>query len=103
MPDRLDQLLKLHAADPDDADVPYMIALEVAKTPDRDAALAWLDKAIATDPAHHYAYYQKGRLLAEKGDTAGARAAIEDGLARAQAAGQGKAASELQELLASLG
>jgi len=103
MSDRIDKLKQLHDADPADADVPYMIALEVAKTDDLPAALAWLDKAIATDADHFYAYYQKGRILGELGQPAPAAQAIEAGLARAQAAGDGKAASELQELRASLG
>ncbi len=100
--DRLAQLEKLHAADPADADVPYMIALEHAKTDRLDEALAWLDKAIATDPDHHYAYYQKGKLLAAQDKQADAKAALEAGLARAQAARHTKAASELAELLDTL-
>jgi len=102
MTDRLEKLHKLYAVDPDDADVPYMIALEIVKTGDTAQAITWLDKAITTDVDHHYAYYQKGRLLAEIGDTDAARAALEAGLKQAQAANHAKAAGELQELLATI-
>ena len=102
MADRLEQLLKLHAVDPADADVPYMIALEHAKAGAAGEAIAWLDKAITTDPGHLYAYYQKGRLLSEQGDTDAAKQAIQAGLQHAQTAGDAKAASELSELLASI-
>lgn len=95
---RLDQLTQLLAADPDDADVPYMIALEHAKADDPAAAVAWLDKALALDPGYHYAYFQKAKMLSAMGEDDDALAAVDAGIARATADGHAKALGELQEL-----
>ncbi|MEM7625123.1 MAG: tetratricopeptide repeat protein [Planctomycetota bacterium] len=103
MADRLEQLLKLHAADPDDADVPYMIALEHAKADDPAEAIAWLDRALALDPGYHYAYFQKAKMLSELGEDEDARAVLDQGIARASADGHAKAVGELEELKLSMG
>jgi hypothetical protein len=42
---------------------------------DLDAANGWIDAAIAQQPDAFYLYYQKARILAAKGDKAGAEAA----------------------------
>ncbi|HEY1847968.1 MAG TPA: DUF2911 domain-containing protein [Opitutaceae bacterium] len=42
---------------------------------DLDAASRWMDEAIAQQPDTFYLYYQKARVLAAKGDKAGAEAA----------------------------
>jgi hypothetical protein len=42
---------------------------------DLDKAAAWIDAAIAEQPDTFYLYYQKARILAKKGDSAGALAA----------------------------
>ncbi|MEM1209316.1 MAG: hypothetical protein AAGI54_08615 [Planctomycetota bacterium] len=99
---RMDQLLKLHAADPADAELCYMIGLEHGKTGALDDALAWLDKALAADPAFGYAYFQKGKHLMDVGRDADATAALDAGIAAARQAGDAKALGELQELRASI-
>lgn len=102
MADRLEQLLRLHAADPDDADVPYMIALEHGKTGNPADAITWFDKTIALDPDYHYAYYQKAKMLVQTGQNAAAADTIRQGIARATAANDTKAASELNDLLVAI-
>lgn len=102
MSDRLAQLEELHAADPADADVPYMIALEYAKAGDPQAAITWLDKALLLDPGYHYAYFQKARMFSELGEDDDAHAAVDAGIARATADNHHKAVGELQELKANL-
>ncbi|MEM0915875.1 MAG: hypothetical protein AAGK09_14870 [Planctomycetota bacterium] len=99
---RLDQLLKLHAADPADAELCYMIGLEHGNAGDLDDALAWLDKAIATDLAFGYAYFQKGKHLIDADREDDALAAIDAGIAAARDAGDAKALGELQELRESI-
>ncbi len=98
MSDRLDQLLKLHAADPRDADLPYMIALEHAKAGDATEAIGWLDKTLALDPHYHYAYFQKAKALDEEGEQPDAIAVLDEGIAKATQANDTKALGELQEL-----
>ncbi|MEM9252852.1 MAG: hypothetical protein AAGB29_10935 [Planctomycetota bacterium] len=99
---RMDQLLKLHAADPADAELCYMIGLEHGNAGDLDDALAWLDKAIATDPAFGYAYFQKGKQLIDADREDDALAAIDAGIAAARDAGDAKALGELQDLRESI-
>ncbi len=98
MSDRLDQLTKLLTIDPEDADVPYMIALEYAKADDPETAITWLDRALALDPRYHYAYFQKAKMLSEIGEEDDALAVIDAGIAQATADGHAKAVGELQEL-----
>ena len=103
MSDRLAQLHKLHEADPADADLPYMIGYEHGKAGDTADAIAWLDKALAIDPHHHYAYFQKAKMLDADGETADALAVIDQGIAMSREASDMKALGELQELRAALG
>lgn len=93
------KLTKLWEADPADADVAYMIALEHAKAGDVEEAVRWLDQAIALNTSYHYAYYQKGKLLGEAGRLDEGRAALQTGLKQAQCDGNAKAVGELQALL----
>ncbi len=101
MPDRLEQLEKLHAADPADADITYMIAMEHVKAGDYPSVITWLDKTLAIDANYLYAYYQKAKAQDALDDTPAARVTLELGLEKANAAGDGKAISELNELLTS--
>ena len=100
---RLDQLMKLRDADPADADVPYMIAQEHAKAGDHDAAVQWYDTCLASDPAYLYAYFHKAASLEALERDDDAIAALRDGLTRAQAAHDEKAAGEIGTYLAQLG
>jgi len=98
MTDRIDQLLKLHEADPNDPFGPYALAMEHAKAGRVDEAIAWLDKTLTIDEDHAYAWYHKARLLAEIGraDEAGHAAGL--GLDAAQRTGDAKTIEELTEL-----
>lgn len=102
MSDRLDKLLALHHADPHDADVLYMIALEHAKAQRHDDAVAWLDRTIAQDARYHYAYFQQAKSLSELGQLAKAKAVLTRGLKQARDDGNGKALGELSALLESM-
>ena len=102
MSDRLDKLMKMHEADPEDADLPYMIAMEHVKTDDHASVVAWLDKTLALDAAYHYAYYQKAKALSGLGDDEQAITVLQQGLETARAAGHEKAVNELLELKATL-
>ena len=98
MTDRLNTLEKMHAADPADADLPYMIAIEHANAERFDDAITWLDKTLALNAHYHYAYFQKAKMLSELGDDGAAVTILDEGIAKASAASDGKALGELQEL-----
>jgi tetratricopeptide (TPR) repeat protein len=103
MSDRLEQLKKLHEADPNDADLPYMIALEVGKSGETAEAIEWLDKTIALNAHYHYAYFQKAKMLDEEGEGAEALVTLDEGIKLATEAGNAKALGELQELRGMMG
>ena len=103
MPTRLEQLQKLHAADPDDADVTYMIAMEHANADDPavlPVVLDWLDKTLALDADYLYAYFQKAKAQSALGDNVAAVDTLKHGIEKARVAGDTKAVNELGELLA---
>lgn len=102
MSERLPQLQKLYEVDPNDPFLTYGIALEHAKAGDADEALSWLDRTIAIEPRYAYAYFQKGKLLADMDRTAEARTVLQDGIAQAREAGEAHAVEELTGLLESL-
>lgn len=99
----MEQLQKLHAADPSDADVLYMLAQEHAKAGRYDEAVAWYDRCLEADASYHYAFYHKARAQQSAGDDAGAIATLKAGFARARSAGDAKATSEIGAFLDELG
>lgn len=96
---RLDQLNRLLAADPNDADVMYMLAQEHAKSGDHAAAVQWYDRCLTASPAYHYAFFHKAKSQEAGGDIAAALATLREGRARAMRAGDAKASSELTAYL----
>lgn len=100
--ERIAQLQRLLAVEPDDAFCHYGIAQEYAKLGRFDEAIAHYDRAIAADPDYCYAYYHKARVHESDGETDAAVATARDGLARAQAVGDAKAIEEITALLDSL-
>lgn len=96
---RLEQLLRLHAADPADAFVLYGIAQEHSAAGRHEAALEWFDRCLAADPAYCYAYFHKARSLEALGRREEALAALREGSGAARAAGDGHAASEIAAFL----
>ena len=98
MSERLAKLMKILAADPADPFVLYGIAQEHAKAGNHAEAAAYYDRTLAADPLYCYAYFHKARSQQAAGDVAGALATVEQGLAAAQRAGDGKAQGELSSL-----
>lgn len=87
---------------PGDAFLLYGAALEYKKQQKRAEALAYLDRAIAADAGFCYAYYQKGQVLEEAGDTAAAANAYREGIAAAKRVNDPKALGELDQALSIL-
>lgn len=95
------KLEEMLVAEPDDPFLNYALALELAKE-DRDAALQRLAQMNVRFPDHVPAYFRRGQILAESGDTASARDVLTAGISAARKIGDDHAAAEMQELLASL-
>ncbi len=96
---RLPQLQKLHAADPHDADVLYMLAQEHARAGDHAAAVSWYDRCLEADSAYHYAHFHKARSLEAMGDLPAAAGTLQNGAKAADAAGNAKALGEIEAYL----
>ena len=103
MSDRLEQLTKMHKADPLDPFCTYGIALEHGKAGEVEHAIEWLNKTLELDKHYHYAFFQKAKMFSELGDDHAASAVLREGITIASTTDDEKACREMQELLESLG
>ena len=103
MTDRIDQLKKILSQDPDDPFCLYGIAFEYHKQREFQTAVEYYDQALQVDPDYLYAYYHKAKALEMLGELEAVRAALTEGLSRAQAKQDAKATSEISDYLNSLG
>ena len=87
------------AEDPADSFSRYALALELEKEGRPFEAIPQLQEVIARDPAYVAAYYHLGRLLARMDQIEDARIIYSQGFDAAQAAGDKKTCSEIQEAL----
>lgn len=99
---RMERLLRMVENAPEDADLRYMLAQERAGAGDHAGAVEAYDECLAIDGAYLYAYFHKASSQQSLGDLPGARATLEEGLGRAQAAQDEKAASEISAFLEGL-
>lgn len=97
--ERLDRLLALLAAEPDDGFVLYGLGQECQKLGRLDEAVAWYDRTIAADPKQCYAFFHKAKALEAAGRRDEAAATLATGLAQARRVGDLKAASEIEGYL----
>ena len=95
------KLEEMLASEPDDPFLNYALALELAKE-DREAALRRLADMNARFPTHVPAYFRRGQILAESGDSSAASEVLKAGIQAARQLGDDHAAAEMRELLASL-
>lgn len=98
---RVDALKQMLADQPNDEFALYALALEYKSgDPDLwDEAESLLERLLEVQPDQLYGWYQLGDLRIADGRPEAARPALEEGLRRAQALNEAKAASELQALL----
>jgi predicted Zn-dependent protease len=87
------------AADPNDAFALYGLAIERKNDEDYEAGELLLRRLLVVDPVHLYGYYQLGEVLLADDRPEDAADVLQEGLERALAAGDAKAAGELQALL----
>jgi tetratricopeptide (TPR) repeat protein len=99
MTDRIAQLKNMLESEPGDAFCMYGLAMEHARLGHLQEAVAWFDQTINTDPDHCYAYFHKAKCQEKAGNVEAATETLREGLERAQALGDGKAAGELEAYL----
>ncbi len=103
MADRIEQLKKMHEAEPGDTFATYALAMEYAKAGRPEDALHWIDRTLAIDPDYAYAYFQKAKFLLSAGSPEPAKQALEQAIAAAERSGDDKAQRESAEMLKTLG
>ncbi len=96
---RLDQLQQMLADEPNDPFLHYALGMEHVKLGDAELALTQFASMNAAFPDHVAAWHQRGRLLADRGETESARDVLQQGIAVAQRTGDDHAAGEMQGLL----
>lgn len=99
---RLQKLLRLLEAEPEDAFCLYAIAQEHLRLDAPEQALAWFERTIVADPAHAYAHFHAAKALEQLDRLDDARRILEAGLASATRSGDAKAAGEIAGYLDAL-
>jgi tetratricopeptide (TPR) repeat protein len=96
---RLEQLLELLAAEPNDSFLRYGVAMEYAKRGEHDKALAEFNELIHRAPDYVAAYFMAGRTCEQKGEPEEAKKFYQRGIATAQRVGDRHAAGEMSSAL----
>lgn len=81
MSTRLEELLELLKAEPDDAFLKYALALEYQNTGDKEKALSVFEELRKSDPEYLALYHPLGLLYEQKGEFEKAVAVYEEGCA----------------------
>lgn len=100
---RAPALEALLAKGPDGALLRYSLGNEYLAAGDAAAAMPHLERAVELDPAYSAAWKLLGKARGALGDTAGARAAYEQGIAAAERKGDRQAEKEMRVFLRRLG
>jgi tetratricopeptide (TPR) repeat protein len=85
-----------------DAYIMYGLAMEYAKIGQADEAIKWFDRTIEIDPDHCYAFFHKARVQTTMNQFSEAIATLRQGLDRANACRDLKAAAEIDGFLEEL-
>ncbi|HVT28469.1 MAG TPA: hypothetical protein VHE81_10695 [Lacipirellulaceae bacterium] len=100
---RREKIEAMLADDPRDPFLRYSLAMELDKEGNHDASLATFEELIHESPPYVPAFFMAGQQLARIGRIDEAKQIVRDGIAAANAAGDGHAEREMSEFLASLG
>lgn len=99
MSERLLQLEKMLAKEPNDTFLLYGIALEFKKADHPHRAIEFLKRVIALDGGYCYAYHQMGLIHESMDDLDAARQAYRAGVEAARRKGDGHALGEIEAAL----
>jgi cytochrome c-type biogenesis protein CcmH/NrfG len=99
---RRQQIEEMLAAEPNDAELRYMLAMEHVSMGDDAGAVTCFEELIRRSGDYPPAYHQAARALARLGRITEATAMIQRGIPAALKKGDSHAAGEMQDLLASL-
>ncbi|RIK74650.1 MAG: hypothetical protein DCC67_16365 [Planctomycetota bacterium] len=100
---RREKIEAMLADDPRDVFLRYSLAMELDKEGDHEASLAKFDELMRENPPYVPAFFMAALQLARLQRIDEARAYLRNGIETARAQGNGHAAGEMSEFLASLG
>jgi len=100
---RLDQLVKMLQAEPEDRFLNFALAMEYVKAGLSEEALAQFARVTELDRTYVPAYFQKADLLVSLNRHAEAKQVYADALAAAEQSGDKHAVQKVREALALLG
>lgn len=100
--DRLAQLMKLAAAQPEDPLAHYGVGLELMKLARWEEADAAFHRVLAIDPQYSAAHYQMARAYLKLGRRDAAREALSAGMRAARANGEAHTENAMREMLETL-
>ena len=91
------------ADDPGDTFLRYSLAMELRSEGDHESSLKKLGELTSDSPPYIPAFFMAAQQLVDLGRIDQARTKLRDGIDHARNQGDGHAAAEMSELLASLG
>jgi Tfp pilus assembly protein PilF len=94
--DRIERLKEFLSANPNDNFVQHALALEYIKAGDDTTARQLFETVLQRDENYVGSYYHLGKLMERNGDSEGAIAVYQKGMAKAKEAGEQQAYNELQ-------
>ena len=100
---RLEVLKDLVAREPGENRTRYMLAVELEKAGETEAALEELETIIAADADYVAAYYQSGQALEKLGRVQEARSIYQRGIEACTRTGNQHAKDQLRDVLETLG
>lgn len=103
MSTRREKIEAMLADDPTDTFLRYSLAMELDKVGENNASLTKLGELTGDDPPYVPAFFMAGQQFARLGRVNEARTVLRDGIEAARVQGNGHAAGEMSEFLASLG
>lgn len=103
MVSRRERIEAMLAEDPNDVFLRYSLAMELQREGQNAQSLELLNQLMAEKPPYVAAFFMAGQQLAAQHDTGEARRVLREGIEAARAEGDGHAAGEMSEFLASLG
>lgn len=103
MSTRREKIEAMLVDDPNDTFLRYSLAMELDKEGANDASLTKLTELAKDTPPYVPAFFMAGQQLARLGRVNEARTILRDGIEAARIQGNGHAAGEMSEFLASLG
>lgn len=100
---RREKIESMLASEPNDTFLRYALAMEMEKAGEIEPALALHSQLVAEQPPHIASYFRSAQILADAGSIEKAREFLRVGIEAAREARDFHAASEMGEMLSSLG